>query len=734
MADRRRFQAGFSAGSLFSSSQSSQDCDVLTTEDCSGSDEDETKDSDMVGMPPAFRSYWKAAITKPSNFTAWTKLVAYSEKEKHLAACRKAFDAFLTYFPLSHIYWKKYADIEQHFGIVEEVEKIFTRAVKSNPLNVALWTSYILFLLKKVNTKLPNSDEKLRGLYVYRVFKEAVDACGMEFHSDDFWSLYIEYEIKHNNFKEAVALYDRVLNIPTQQYEMHFERFKILVSSRSPAEYLTTEEIIAIHLKIQTENYHDQIAVEDLPSDDITDSLSETDLQNIRQHLLDTRKQMYLLNEIQVKKRSTFEEGIKRLYFFASPVNVKQLRNWRKYLDFERSEGQHERIVMLYERCLMPCAMYEEFWLSYAKYMEEHSVEAARSVFERACRIHLPLKFTLHLQWALFEEKLGQLDSARAIMCNLEKVLPGVVMVRLRRVNFERRNGNLQEAERLLSEAVQNSSGTEMATFYAVKLSRLLLKLKKDPEKARDVLVDALKKDPNSPYLHQCLLEVEMARDDVDSVMHCVKRALNSNIHDAIKGILSQRRLEFLEDCGDNIKSLLNAYDEHQTLLEQEEFKRKAVHDENEEEKKKKAKTQSDSASVEDNISTSGIMPHAAASEAPLSSNQSVSTTNTTESSTPQTIVNTPKSTNYVQYKPTPSPRGKVPVPRPTVRPYIPPHRAPIPPLMPSFFGGSVPPPRLSFPPPIPPVPPYTYGPWMQNYMGYRSPQPWNYNRFYTPF
>lgn len=69
-------------------------------------------------------------------------------------------------------------------------------------------------------------------------------------------------------------------------------------------------------------------------------------------------------------------------------------------------------------------------------------------------------------------------------------------MVRLRRVNFERRNGNLQEAERLLREAAQNSFPPEIASFYSVKLARLLLKLKRDPEKAREVLIEALKKEP----------------------------------------------------------------------------------------------------------------------------------------------------------------------------------------------------------------------------------------------
>lgn len=629
--------------------------------------------------------------------------------------------------------------------------QIYTRAVKANPLNVTLWTSYILFLLKKVNKNLPKSNEKIQG-----VFKEAVDACGMEFRSDELWSLYLEHETKRGNFREVLSLYNRVLNIPTQRYQMHFERCQILVSTRSPVEFLTMEELNTIHKKVHAENDDDLLAEEDLPSGDIADSLTEGDLKKIQQLILDTRKQMYLLNKEQVEKRSLFEDGIKRLYFFATPLSVKQLQNWRKYLDFEVSQGQHERVVILYERCLMPCAMYEEFWLSYARYMESHSVEAARSVFERACLIHLPVKFTLHLQWALFEEKHGQLDSVRAIFCNLENVLPGVVMVRLRRVNFERRNGNLQEAERLLREAAQNSFPPEIASFYSVKLARLLLKLRRDPEKAREVLIEALKKEPNSPYLHQSLLEIEISRDAADDVMLCVERALDSNIHDAMKEILSQRRLEFMEDCGSSIKSLFMAYDEHQILLKRQEFlKRKARAKDNKDEKNKKAKTQSADHSVEDKFSTPGVPQPAMPS---VMSEEGVSTTSTTVSSTEQTpsvapsvvpeegvsTTTTVSSTEKTIVKSTtPIAKGQVSTPRPTAQPYGHSYRAPRFTIIPSFARGHGPPPRMSFPSQMPPhhmggppqpIPPYNYGQWFQNFRGLGGQLPWNPNRFFPPY
>ena len=106
------------------------------------------------------------------------------------------------------------------------------------------------------------------------------------------------------------------------------------------------------------------------------------------------------------------------------PLERSQLKNWRSYLDFEVKEGDHERTIVLYERCLIACALYEDMWirvgwlqfcavtssLQYARYLESRSdTDAARMVYKRACQIHLPKKPNPHLAWSAFEEKLREL-------------------------------------------------------------------------------------------------------------------------------------------------------------------------------------------------------------------------------------------------------------------------------------------------------------------------------------
>jgi pre-mRNA-processing factor 39 len=98
---------------------------------------------------------------------------------------------------------------------------------------------------------------------------------------------------------------------------------------------------------------------------------------------------------------------VKRPYFHVKPLERVQLKNWRDYLDFEISNGDHNCVIILFERCVIACALYEEFWQKYASYVEPHSLETCHNVYERACTMHLPKKPTIHLSWAAFEEEQG---------------------------------------------------------------------------------------------------------------------------------------------------------------------------------------------------------------------------------------------------------------------------------------------------------------------------------------
>lgn len=118
--------------------------------------------------------------------------------------------------------------------------------------------------------------------------------------------------------------------------------------------------------------------------------LDDSEVPLLRDKIIEIREQVHRANEQEVSKRWSFEEAvstsndivvcspfllnndnnwissvhqIRRPYFHVKPLEKNQLKNWRDYLNFEIETGCHERIVVLFERCMIACALYEEFWL-----------------------------------------------------------------------------------------------------------------------------------------------------------------------------------------------------------------------------------------------------------------------------------------------------------------------------------------------------------------------------------
>lgn len=59
----------------------------------------------------------------------------------------------------------------------------------------------------------------------FSVFEDAVRAAGLDFHSDRLWDLYVEWEKEQGNMRNATAVLDRVLKVPTQLYNTHYDKY-----------------------------------------------------------------------------------------------------------------------------------------------------------------------------------------------------------------------------------------------------------------------------------------------------------------------------------------------------------------------------------------------------------------------------------------------------------------------------------------------------------------------------
>ncbi|KAI4802085.1 hypothetical protein KUCAC02_019943 [Chaenocephalus aceratus] len=406
--------------------------------------------------PSEFEKLFKACEESPEDFNGWVYLLQYVEQENALPAVRQSFDIFFLRYPYCYGYWKKYADIEKKHENIQVAEEVYRRGLQAIPLSVDLWLHYLTFIKENSDLSDPETEGRIRAAY-----EHAVLAAGTDFHSDRLWESYITWETEQEKLANVTAVYDRILGIPTQLYSQHLQRFKDHVQNNNPKHFLSEEEFIQMRLELSKASLSAMIcesedkpsAQDDLPpgTEDLADPAQRvTEIENMRHKVNEVRQEVSNHNEHEVSKRWAFEEAIKRPYFHVKSLEKNQLNNWKEYLDFEIENGTPERVVVLFERCLIACALYEEFWTKYAKYLEGYSTDGVRHVYKKACTIHLPKKPAIHLLWAAFEEQQGNVEEARDILKSLEALVPGLAMVRLRRVSLERRHGNLEEAEAML--------------------------------------------------------------------------------------------------------------------------------------------------------------------------------------------------------------------------------------------------------------------------------------------
>ena len=98
------------------------------------------------------------------------------------------------------------------------------------------------------------------------------------------------------------------------------------------------------------------------------------------------------------------------------PLDQKQLRVWDQYLDWQVAENDHQRTVVLFERCLIPCALYEQFWAKYARYLERAHKEG-RDRMESSVEMEEPSQGDISKARNAFQTGLATVDQLRESRC-----------------------------------------------------------------------------------------------------------------------------------------------------------------------------------------------------------------------------------------------------------------------------------------------------------------------------
>ncbi|GER29661.1 pre-mRNA-processing factor [Striga asiatica] len=484
---------------------------------------------DGSGLSAEEERLWSIVTTNSLDFDAWTALIEETERtaEGNIFKIRKVYDTFLAEFPLCYGYWKKYADHEARLSSVDKVVEVYERAVQGVTYSVDMWLHYCVF-----STSTYGDPETIRG-----IFERGLACVGTDYLCFPLWDKYIEYEMSQQDWPRVATIYTRVLEIPNQQLDRYFEGFKELVASRPLSELRTSEEAAALAVA-------ESEAVAQENEGDVPSSASKTMNASLKEaeeleKYIAIREETYKKAKDFDSKIIGFETAIRRPYFHVRPLNVAELENWHNYLDFIESGDDLNKaggslpsylrglpfpsseypcaflsVVKLYERCLIACARYPEYWIRYILCMEDRgSTELAENALARATQVFVKRQPEIHLFAARFKEKHGDVTGARAAYQLVHTgISPGLLEAIIKHANMETRLGNLEDACSLYEQAIAIEKGKEQSQALPLlfaQYSRFIFLVSGNVEKAREILVQGVESSPLSKPLLEAMIHLE---------------------------------------------------------------------------------------------------------------------------------------------------------------------------------------------------------------------------------
>ena len=283
------------------------------------------------------KQHWSFVKSNPQDFNGWTYLLQHVEStDDTLDDVRAAYNAFLPLFPYCYAYWIRYSEIEKKHGHWQRSLAILHRSLEALPLSTDLWLAY-LDLYQTMYQK----NEDFESLFAAQC-ERAILAVGLDFKSDAVWERCLEWQLSRNNLRDATEIYRRLVGVPTQLYNKHWDNFIAFVRDHHPRDILPYPEYEGLRKLTCQElglTYRPDPVVAPERRREVVQPEDKLKA-GMKERIVASVVAAHEKCEESVDRRLRFEDKIKRSYFHVKPVDLKQLRNWEAYLDFEIAEGR----------------------------------------------------------------------------------------------------------------------------------------------------------------------------------------------------------------------------------------------------------------------------------------------------------------------------------------------------------------------------------------------------------
>ncbi|KAB2081825.1 hypothetical protein ES319_A05G157600v1 [Gossypium barbadense] len=501
------------------------------------------------------------------DFDGWTKLISEVENFFHdeIENICFVYDSFLSEFPLCYGYWRRYADHMMRLCTIDKAVDVFERAVQSATYSIDVWVDYCGF-----SVSVFEDDNDIR-----RLFKRAMSYVGKDYLCHTLWDKYVEFEFSREQWSSLANVYIQTLRFPSKKLHHYYESFQKLAATWKEEMQCPNDMDLLSDPRVENEVSSCRTDAEiSCIIKDLLDASTGMDGTKALAKYLSIGKQFYREASELDEKIHHFEAGIRRPYFHVKELDISQLENWHEYLNFVDMHGDFDWAVKLYERCLIPCANYPEFWMRYVDFMESKGGrEIANFALARAAEVFLKRMPVIHLFTARFKEKIRDVSGAHIALLHYEKEsdLSFVETVSIK-ANMEKRLGNFVAASNTYKEAMEIAAVKQkfdILPILYINFSRLQYMITSNSDAARDILIDGIKCLPHCKLLLEELIKFGMMHGGPRDI-----HVLDAIINDVIplqpsQGIdakeaeeISSLYLQFVDLCG-TIDDIRKAWNHH---------------------------------------------------------------------------------------------------------------------------------------------------------------------------
>ncbi|KAJ3682409.1 hypothetical protein LUZ60_014982 [Juncus effusus] len=510
---------------------------------------------------------WNLVKANCLDFNSWTALIDETERvaATDIMKIRKVYDAFLAEFPLCFGYWKKYADHEGRLSGVEKTVEVYERAVLAVTYSVEIWVNYCQFAIQTYD------DPDI----IRRLFERGLAYVGTDYRSDLLWDEYIRYEESQQAWKNLAIIYTKIFEHPIQQFDRYFNCFKELAASHPLSELKSPEETAGESVQTKSEtgtNGTDESSTKPPGTESLPSESEELE------KFIAIREEMFKKAKEFEYKIIGFESGVRRPYFHVKPLDEPELDNWHGYLDFIEKEADFNKVLKMYERCLIACANYPEFWIRYVIHMEDSgNLELANNALARATQVFVKKQPEIHLFGARFKEQIGDIEGARAeYQLIYTDISPGLLEAIVKHANMEYRLGEKESAFGIYEKEIaveQAKEQSQLLPMLIVQYSRFLYLVDGNLEKAREILSGSIEQMQLSKPIIEAIIHLESISPSpkrIDLLNSLVEKFITPNEENPNSSTeredLSCIFLEFLDLFGD-LETIKKATKKHNILF-----------------------------------------------------------------------------------------------------------------------------------------------------------------------